>query len=233
MVRTSILAAIGALFVGLVAVPAAGAGDPPTRAELGKSVNNLKQIVLAFHNYESANAHFPNNVYSKDGKPLLSWRVLILPYIEEERVYKEFKLDEPWDSENNKKLLAKMPKLYAPVRGKAGEGETFYRGFAGKNAPFGPDRKQGARIADFTDGLSNTGLIFEAGEPVVWTKPDDLPFDEAKPLPKLGGMFDGEFHVALGDGSVIRCKKDADEKELKKLIMPADGFPVDFTKLKS
>src|SRR5262249_56042971 len=86
MVRTSILAAIGALFVGLVAVPAAGAGDPPTRAELGKSVNNLKQIVLAFHNYESANAHLPNDVSSKHGKPLVSWRGLILPYLGEERV---------------------------------------------------------------------------------------------------------------------------------------------------
>jgi hypothetical protein len=74
-------------------------------------------------------------------------------------------------------------------------------------------------------------MVFEAGEPVIWSKPVDLPFDVNKPLPKLGGMFDGEFHVLRVDGSVIHIKKKADEKELKKLIMPADGNEVDFTKL--
>ena len=66
-------------------------------------------------------------------------------------------------------------------------------------------------------------MVFEAGEPVVWTKPADLPFDEKKPLPKLGGLFDGVFHVGLCDGSVQRCRKDANVDELRKLIMPADG----------
>src|SRR4051794_14898536 len=95
---------------GLFAAPARPADDTPiTRAQLTKSQNNLKQIALAFHNYESANGFSPADISDKDGKPILSWRVAILPYIEEDALPRQFKLDEPWDSENNKKLIEKMP----------------------------------------------------------------------------------------------------------------------------
>ena len=90
------------------------------------------------HNYESAHGTLPPAaVRSTDGTPLLSWRVAILPFIEQDALYKEFKLDEPWDSEHNKKLIAKMPKLYGPARGQAKEGETFYQRFSGPG--FSPD----------------------------------------------------------------------------------------------
>ena len=123
-----------------------------------------------------------------------------------------------------------MPKLYAPVRVKAKEGETFYQVFAGEKALFGP--KKMPRIpASIPDGTSNTGMVFEAGESVIWTKPADLPFDEKKALPKLGGLFDGDCQVVLCDGSVKTIKKGADEAELKKFIMPADGMIIDFKKI--
>jgi hypothetical protein len=102
----------------LVRVPSVRADDEPTPAEKQRDQNNLKQLGLACHNYLSATNHFPRNITDKDGKLLLSWRVAILPYIEEEALYKQFKLDEPWDSEQNKKLSEKMPKVFAPVRGK-------------------------------------------------------------------------------------------------------------------
>jgi hypothetical protein len=230
MTRTWVCAVGLGLVVGLAALPASRAADPPTKAELDASLNNLKRIAIGFHAFHDVNGALPNNVYSKDGKPLLSWRVQILPYVEQVDLYKQFKLDEPWDSETNKKLIEKMPKLYAPVRVKAKPGETFYQVFTGEKAIFGPNKK--TALFSIPDGTANTGMVFEAGEPVVWTKPADLPFDEGKPLPKLGGLFDGDFHVAMADGSVIFCKKDADEKELKKLIMPADGFVIDFKKIK-
>ena len=217
----------------LFAVPAA-ADDKlpaPTRAEMQRSQNNLKQIALAFHNHHDTFGQMPNNTYTKDGNGLLSWRVLILPFIEQAELYKQFKLDEAWDSENNKPLIAKMPKLYAPIRVKGKEGETFYRGFAGKGALFGPDNGKGLKLTGITDGTSNTAMVFEAGEATVWTKPDDLPFDVKKPLPKLGGLFDGLSNVAMCDGSVRRIRKDADEKELKKLIGHNDGEVIDFAKL--
>lgn len=222
-----------ALFTSLVAIPAT-ADDKlpePTRAEHQRSQNNLKQIGLAFHIHHDSIGNLPNNTYTKDGKALLSWRVLILPYIEQEQLYKQFKLDEAWDSETNKPLIAKMPKLYAPIRVKAKEGETFYRGFAGKGALFGPDAGKGLKLSSITDGTSNTGLVFEAGEASIWTKPDDMAFDLKKPLPKLGGLFDGRSNVVMCDGSVRRLKKDPDETELKKLIGYGDGEVLDLDKL--
>ncbi|HEV3438814.1 MAG TPA: DUF1559 domain-containing protein [Gemmata sp.] len=221
-----------ALFIGsLFALPAIGGDDPPaiTKRDLKTSENNLKQIGLSFHNFESAYAYLPGDILDKDGKPLLSWRVAILPYLEEITLYNEFKMDEPWDSANNKKLIEKMPKTYAPVRVKAKAGETFYQVFVGEDALFGPKKKP--TLVSIIDGTSNTGMVFEAGEPVIWSKPADLPFDAKKALPKLGGLFDGEFHVGMCDGSVRLLKKNPDEKELKNLIMPADGNVIDFKKL--
>ena len=142
----------------------------------------------------------------------------------------EFKLDESWDSEDNKKLIAKIPKIYAPIRVKGKGGETFYQVFTGDDAPFAPNKKVQLELT-FKDGTSNTGLVFEAANTVIWTKSQDLPFDQKKPLPKLGGMFDGVSNVLMGDGSVRPLRKNPDETELKWLIMPADGHTIDFKKL--
>jgi hypothetical protein len=195
---------------------------PPTPAQMNKSQKNLKQIVLAMINYSDTFSRLPIDSRSNNGKSLLSWRVAILPFIEEAPLYIQFNQDEPWDSDHNKKLIEKMPKLFEPIRVTAKPGETFYQVFSGEGALFGPKAKP-TYPTSIPDGTSNTGMVFEAGEPVVWTKPADLPFDENKPLPKLGGLFDGMFQVGLCDGSVKRCRKDANVDELRKLIMPADG----------
>jgi len=196
---------------------------PITAAQLKDSVENLKQTTLAIHNYNDTFNALPTNVVSNDKKPLLSWRVQILPFIEQDELYKQFKLDEPWDSEHNKKLIAKMPKLYTPVRGaKKDAGLTYYQAFGGSNGWLKP----GARIpASFPDGTSNTFLLAEAAKPVVWTKPEDLVYD-GKTVPALGGLFEGQFHAAMADGSVKRFKKGVDPAILKLLIDPADGMPL-------
>lgn len=201
---------------------------PVTDKQLKQSQKNLKQILLAMHHYESAEGHFPNNDNLKweKGKPAVSWRVHILPYLEEETLYKqimkEYKSDEAWDSENNKKFIEKMPKIYAPIRVKTKEaGHTFYRGFTGTSTAFESGKK--IRIMDLIDGSSNTVMVVEAGESVPWTKPDDLPFDAKKDLPKLGGLFDGVFHAAYADGSVHRSKAKFDAETLKAMITRNGG----------
>ena len=79
--------------------------------------NNLKQVGLAMYNYREAHGRFPAPaIQGPDGKPLLSWRVAILPYLSENELYQSFKLDEPWDSPHNKPLLERMPQLFAPPR---------------------------------------------------------------------------------------------------------------------
>ncbi|HEV3436679.1 MAG TPA: DUF1559 domain-containing protein [Gemmata sp.] len=227
-------AILPAILVGsVVAVPVSGGDDPPpiTKKDLTTSMNNLKQIGLGIINYsDSNNGTMPQDITDKDGKPILSWRVALLPYMEAANLHQQFNLFEPWDSDTNKKLIEKIPKTYAPVRVKTKAGETFYQVFVGEKALFGPKNKP-RYPASIIDGTSNTGMVFEAGEPVIWSKPADMPFDLKKPLPKLGGLFDGESHVGMCDGSVRRLKKNPDEDELKKLIMPADGSIIDFKKL--
>jgi hypothetical protein len=165
-----------------------------------QSTNNLKQIALAMHNYHSVASSFPPAaVLGTDGKPLLSWRVLLLPYMEQQPLYNEFHLDEPWDSDHNKKLLSRMPPVFRSDAAGTGVGQTYLQGFQGEHALF--DGKKGIRITDITDGTSNTFMVVEASRGVPWTKPEDIPYDPAKPLPKLGFREDG-FLAAYCDGSV-------------------------------
>jgi hypothetical protein len=188
-----------------------------------QSVNNLKQIALAMHNYQSTYNHLPPQAtYSKDGKPLLSWRVLILPFIEQDALYRQFKLDEAWDSPNNKKLLAQMPKVYADPNAPPTQTMTYYQGFVGPGAFF--EGKKGLSLPnDFPDGTSNTLMVVEAANPVPWTRPDDLQYDPNKPLPKLGGFVDNRFAAAYCDGSVRMLKQNIKESVLRALITRNGG----------
>jgi len=192
-------------------------------AARSQSQNNLKQIALALHNYHSAYDQFPAAaICDKNGKPLLSWRVAILPYIEQDNLYKQFKLDEPWDSEHNKKFSDVLIKVYQiPGVNKPGDNLCYYRVFHSKGAIF--DLRKGTRIQDISDGTSNTIMIVEAADGVPWAKPDDLEYDPEKPLPKLGKQYPEIFQAAFADGSVRVIQKKAPEKTLRALITRGGG----------
>ncbi len=204
-----------------------GLGGPYGSAEdtLGErklridSINNLKQIALAFHNYHDTYDGLPADITDDEGRPLLSWRVAILPYIEQGHLYNQFKLDESWDSPNNKKLLSKMPQIYR-YPGEGGGivpgGATYYQGFSGKWCAFRPGKPP--RINDFPDKGFSTILIVEAANAVPWTKPQDLPYSPRKPIPALG-MFPDVIHAAFVDGSVHNLRPDFDENEMRKAIL--------------
>ena len=102
------------------------------------SQNNLKKIGLGIHNHHDVIGTLPSNSYDMQGRPLLSWRVHLLPYINEDFLYKQFNLNEPWDSPTNKPLLSRMPAIYTTpeVRKKAGDTKTHYRGFSHTGAVF-------------------------------------------------------------------------------------------------
>src|ERR1043166_1050004 len=189
-----------------------------------QSQNNLKQIGLAFHNFHDSTKAMPAHaIYSKDGKtPLLSWRVSILPYIEEGELYKQFKLDEAWDSEHNKKLIAKMPKIYVLPLGKAKDGETYYQVVTGKDTVF--DGPKGMKFQAITDGTSNTMLALEAKDPVVWTKPADLTFpkDKDKKVP-TGAVFSNGFNLLFCDGSVRFMSNTVSAETMRAIITPSGG----------
>ena len=190
------------------------------------ALNHLKAIALAMHNYNSTYNGFPAAAIcdKKTGKPLLSWRVAILQYIEEEALYKQFKMDEPWDSEHNLKLAKNMPKVYFnPKANKPGDDKTHYRLFYGKGAAF--ELNKTSSLATFTDGTSNTLMVVEAEEPVVWTNPNDFAYDPTKALPKMLSI-DGKFSAAYGDGHVQTFKMPIDQEILKLLIQKNDGKPI-------
>jgi prepilin-type processing-associated H-X9-DG protein len=227
-----LLSALAAALVCRAGDPAAGKkqGDDKEREARNRkaSANNLAQFGLALHSFGDANKRLPPPaICSKEGKPLLSWRVAILPFIEQNELYKQFKLDEPWDSPHNKKLLAKMPKVFAPVGGKTKQPHTtFYQAIVGRGAaweltprPNIPFNAEGVRWpVGFRDGTSNTILLVETGEAVPWTKPDDVRYDPKKKPPKLGGVFKGGFHVLMADGSVRFVSRDISEATLRAAI---------------
>jgi prepilin-type processing-associated H-X9-DG protein len=197
--------------------------------------NNLKQIGLGLHSYNDATGKLPIHGVGAKGavltrptdKPLLSWRVAILPYIEQDDLYKQFKLDEPWDGPNNKKLIDKMPKVFAPEKpGKPGH--THLQMIVGPNAmPL-----TGLAIQQIPDGSSNTIAVAEAAEPVIWTKPDDIMLP-AKLAPgelkkKFGGPTPGGFNVVMWDGSVRFVRNTVNERSLALALNPRDGMPLPF-----
>ena len=197
-------------------------GEQRETAARAISVNNLKQIGLAMYTFADKNVTLPPAAnHDKKGKALLSWRVAILPYIEEEKLYNEFKLDEAWDSAHNKKLLAKMPKLFAGPAGTGKANHTFYKVFVGKGTAF--EGKGGVTMEDFKDGTSNTILVVEGGVDVLWTKPADLDYQPGKKLPAVGGIFPKGFHALFANGSVRFFDKTLKPKTLEAYITRNGG----------
>ncbi|MCI0681002.1 MAG: DUF1559 domain-containing protein [Gemmataceae bacterium] len=216
----SAVLSMGAISTALLLPAVQKVREAATRAQ---DMNNMKQIGLAMHNYHDVHKSLPPAaICDANGKPLLSWRVAILPFLEGDNLYKQFKLDEPWDSDHNKRLIAQMPPTYVIPAAPLKPGETHYRVFVGGGAMF--DLSKGARFVDVTDGLSNTLMVVETFESVPWTKPDDIAYDAKKPLPKLGGFYaNGIFNAGLGDGSVRALRTNLTEATLRALITRAGG----------
>jgi Protein of unknown function (DUF1559) len=192
-----------------------------------QNANNLKQLALAMQNY--ADVHQgqlpPAVITSKLGKrPLYSWRVALLPYLEEGRLYEEFHRTEAWNSPHNSKLLARMPNVFRLPGQPPGSTVTHYQVFTGPGTPFVGN--QGPRMpGGFPDGTSNTILIAEAAQGVPWTMPEDLHFTPNQPLqPLLGGHFGNVFDVAMADGAVVAVPRTISDTTLRNAINPSDGM---------
>ena len=189
------------------------------------------------HNYHDSFKKFPA-AYSadKDGKPLLSWRVHILPFVEQQALYEQFHLDEPWHSDHNRKLIAQIPPVYKAPGSQADPGKTVYLGNPAENGMFGPPTEKGRdgrwpggiAIREVTDGTSNTIMVVEASDEraVIWTKPDDFEPDEEDPIKGLVSLRQGGFNAALCDGAVRFISEHIDRRILKLLFTRNDGQPV-------
>jgi beta-lactamase regulating signal transducer with metallopeptidase domain len=198
-------------------------------ARRAQDMNNMRQIMLALHNYHDTFGHFPPAVIkSKDGKPLYSWRVALLPYLDQAPLWNQFNPNEPWDSAHNKKVLEKVPAVFHSPLDPADLNTSSYFVFTGAKTAFGnPD---GTNFSEIHDGTSNTIAIVEAKRDIHWASPEDIPFDPEKPLPEVGGRYAEGFLAGVCDGSVKLFPRTIDAESLKLLIMKDDGRPIDYNR---
>jgi DNA-directed RNA polymerase subunit RPC12/RpoP len=193
--------------------------------------DNLKRLALALRAYhdDAKNQKLPPAAsLGQNNKPLLSWRVHLLPYLGQEQLYRRFNLKEDWNSPQNSALLQQMPAVYRmpdqPATPPVGF-MTYYKVFVGKQAPFEGDRQ--LRTADISDGLGKTIAIAEATNPVEWTRPDDTPFDPATFQTNVLGRGNApRFSVVMFDGTVYTYSRSIDLNKLKALITYRGGEPV-------
>lgn len=218
--------AAGEKFAKLVAMLAVPIGQARAAAQRSSSKNNLKQLGVAMHNFHETFSGFPPNAsYSPKEKKLLSWRVYLLPFVGEGKLFQQFRLNEPWDSDHNKKLIARMPAVFAdPAKKTTKKWTTRYLAPVGASLAFS-GKPEGLTFRNFTDGTSNTLLFVEVApkQAVIWTKPDDLVVDLKNPLKGLVGENAKGFHAGLCDGSVRFISKSIKLDKLKALFTRNGG----------
>lgn len=185
-----------------------------------KDSNNMKQIGIAMHNQEMAMGRFIGPYAQDLGGQVnteLSWRVGILPYIEQSNLYLSFDLKQPWDSPKNKSPSNTIVMTYVSPYDTPSV-NTPYRVFYGGGALFEEDGKP-VPLLSITDGTSNTIMAVQAWDQVPWAAPKDLKYDPKGPLPKLGHPeLSGGFQVLMADGSVRFINKNVSERTLRAAI---------------
>ena len=229
----------------LIAIAVLGMAGCDATGNRKESSDNLKNIVLAMHNYHDVFNSFPaaGGADRKDA-PGISWRARLPGFYEGLQVpghkrgdspasdwQKRVKWDEAWDSPANRELHDQIPRAYRFSGGKPGE--TVYQGFT--MAPDGShgrplttalgDGRKGVELQDILDGTSNTILIVEADRDraVPWMKPADLAFDPKNPKAGVGGSRSQGFVVATADGAVMFISNKISDDVMRQLVLANDG----------
>jgi len=226
--------------------------DARRASDRTRSVNNLKHIAIAMHNYHDKYKCFPPAVlYGPDGKTPYSWRVAILPFLEQAALYKHYRFDEPWDGPNNRRLAEiRVPVFHCPSEiarsanasyfALVGPGTVFEKKDRAKpsgvpkspvaGSPGPRIETDGISFTEIRDGTSNTLMIVEAKRNIPWSKPEDIPYDPKKPIPELGGYFEGGFHAARCDGAVFFLPNSIAEATLRAMISRNGREVIDWRK---
>jgi prepilin-type processing-associated H-X9-DG protein len=220
----------------LLLIPAIRSGPP---ARIGNCSNNLKQIAIALFSYREAEGTFPPAyIADSNGKPMHSWRVLILPYFEfhSKDLYDQYDFDEPWDGPNNRRLSDKMPGVFGGIyrcpTADATSHETNYVAVVGPDALW--RRAETISLEDVGDGPSKTILLVEVGDSGInWMEPGDLSFDEARiginPRGKklsISSKHPGGASVLFADGHVRFLENEISPDVLQALLTPNGGEEV-------
>lgn len=203
--------------------------------------NNLRQIALALRSYEETYGSLPPAyIAAEDGTPMHSWRVLILPFLDQKDLYDRYRFDEPWNGPNNSKLAQHIPSVYRcpsfeygrwGVPNDSAESKTLtpYVVLAGDKTPFpGP---QATKTEDIRDGLSHTLLVVELDSTsgVPWMAPQDTDTDGFCRILNLENprtkQHPGGLHVAFADAVVRFLKNSLDPNFVQKIATANGGEP--------
>ena len=196
------------------------------KAAAASSMNKVKNIATALLAYHKDKGKFPPAAtLSKEGKPLLSWRVQILPYLGHNFLYKQFRQNEPWDSEHNKKLIRRIPPSFRESQENLDKGTTPFQAPVGLATIFSPGGT-GTNSIQIINELSNTIMLVKVPEDktAIWTKPEDWEIDISLPAKDLLKGFTNAIVFACADGEVKAIPlKEAEEKIKSMLVI--DGKP--------
>lgn len=220
---SSIWSLLPILALGLTSWPAA-AGTITLDANGALDVSNLQRISLALHNYDSAYGSLPAQYSGPVGTPLLSWRVAILPFLNETSLYNQFDLSKPWNDPTNLSLLSQMPAVFRSPLDPAGSTNTSY--VAGVDSDSAFPGSPGVQLVSITDGLSDTILVGESSQSSIpWTEPDDIAIGAC---PTLGGsgfssIVSGAVPFAFADGTIKFLPNNIDCSALRGLFLKSDG----------
>ena len=212
--------------------PEAAASTPtqiPTLDDAGKNerIKQLKDVAIAMLNYQSAFRQFPvinqSSFYGADGKLQVSWRVHLLPFLEQRPLYDQFKLDEPWDSPHNITLIDKMPDVFRDPIDILGSNKTRIVTLIGPGTAF--SKPYGPKYQEFIDGAACTLLIVSVGgnNAIPWTKPDDLVFDVDSAVGCLGQLDSEAIFCARTDGAVQVLKSTIPPEIFRAFVSPSGG----------
>ncbi len=185
------------------------------RQVLAQSMKHLREVMLQMHNHQSAYDELPFTITDDGGRPLLSWRVKVLPFlgVKEADLWRRFHTDEPWDSPHNRELIKEMPEAFRIGTSTTMEGKSNVMASAGEGRFF---HGRPSKLEDVTDGLENTIMLVEGADAVaeIWTKPSDFEIDPARIDQQLGGNFTGKILISMGDGEALAVTRKEFAKQI-------------------
>ena len=224
----AVMVLCGGVLAGLLLPAINAAREAGRRAACS---NNIKEIEIGLLTYESAHGEFPPAAtIDEAGRPLMSWRVAILPSLGQDPLYRQYDPKQPWNSPKNLNLVKQMPRLFrCPSDGSPGDGETSYVMITGKNMVGGAPGPRGTSLAQITDGPNRTILVVEVhGLKIPWTEPRDITLEELNARLRSGGRIAhvASFNVGMADGSVRNLPAKIDPETLRRLATINDGLPV-------
>jgi hypothetical protein len=223
----------GGILVALLLPAVQAAREAARRASCA---NNLKQIGLAMHMYHEQYQCFPPAyIADKNGRPMHSWRVLLLPFMEQEGLYEQYDFKEPWNGPNNSRLVNMIDNVY--VYRCPSEDSTVNRSETSYVMIVGPgtisDGPTPTRISQITDGTSNTIMLVEVtGSGIHWAEPRDLKVEEVAfginggAGNGIGSRHPSVANVLLCDGTVRSIDESIDPELLRGMTTVAGGEDV-------